>query len=905
MLKRLLFGRRTAQPASFSCSCLLLALLLVGGFRFSAVAQPISGTKAIPGDYVSLTAAFADLTTKGVNGPVVMELQPGYAPTSAETTGGISYGFTGGSTTNTVTIRPASAASNLSIGGTVMGPMFSITGGKNLVLDGRPGGSGNSVPGAALATDLTISNLDTSIGGSAVSFINDANNNVLQHCQLRASTSGATTGAVVYFGAASAGGNSNNTVQYNDIREAGSSFPTAGVLCTGSKNAGNTITGNNIYNFFSTTAHTYGLYLSAAADSWTITSNSFYQTTSRVAPGNFFMYGINASAGFSHTIAGNFIGGLAPGCGAASAPLTISGSAAYKFVGIQLNTITSTAVSSIQGNTVANISWTTSSSTATASGVFSGIYVAAGNANIGTVTGNSIGALALPLSVTLASSTSGAAVNGIAINSAASVGIINVAQNTVANLTGIGKSATVGATVRGIFLASATNAMVSRNRVFNLASTLATTALCYGLDVQATATLANNLVSDLRAPAATGTNALIGINLPSTAASTVNAYYNTVHLANATGTAGSSALYASTAVALALRNNILVNNSAATNATGTAVAYRRSAAGLTSYASASDNNLLYGGSPASPTHLLFSDGATPIPTLAAYKAFMGPTRDQYAVTELPPFQNTTASDVATQATLLHLMPNMASQVEKGGLPIADLLSDFDNELRDASFPDLGADEGSFAILDKNYPYFRYTVLADGPVAASRTFANVVIADPSGLAPISATVGPLLYYRKGSIDNFVATPATAVSGTGNTLTYTFTLNYSLLTGGVAPGDRIEYYLAAQDNAAPSNGGTSPVNNAAPIANTGPPGSALASAYASPSTPNSFVVVAAIPATVYVGSNPGGGAMFYPSLTKAGGLFEALNKNYGSCVERVERRIFGNGSCPGTLPRLSTA
>lgn len=873
MLKRLLFGRRTTPPASFLRSCLLLALLLIGGFGLPAVAQPISGTKVIPGDYASLTAAFADLTAKGVSGPVVMELQPGYAPTSAETAGGISYGFAGGSTTNTVTVRPAGAATNLSIGGTVMGPMFSITGGKNLIVDGRPGGSGAAVSGAASATDLTISNSSTDASSAAVSFINDASGNVLQHCQLRASTSGVTTGAVVYFGASSAGGNSSNTVQYNDIREAGSSFPTVGVLCTGSKNAGNAITGNNVYNFFSTTTTTYGLYLSAVADSWNITGNSFYQTTSRTATSGVVLYGINVSAGSNHTIAGNFIGGLAPGCGAAGSPLTLSSSTANRFVGIHLSTNSTVAASSIQGNTVANIAWTTSSTATGTGGVFSGIYVAAGNANIGTVTGNNIGTLALPISVT--PSASGAVINGISTNSSSTVGTINVAQNTVTNLTGTGKTASIGPVVKGIFLASATSATVSRNRVFNLASTIGTASLCYGLDAQATAaTLANNLIADLRAPAATGTNALVGISLAGTG--TVSAYYNTVHLANGAGAAGSSALYASTAVTLTLRNNILVNNSAAT-ATSLAVAYRRSAAGLTSYASASDNNLLYGGSLASPTHLLFSDGAAAIQILADYKAFVGPARDQYSVTELPPFQNTTASNVAMQATLLHLAAGTPTQVEKGGLPIADFPNDFDNDLRDASFPDLGADEGSFALLDKNYPYFRYALLGSGPVAASRTFANVVIADPSGLAPISATAGPLLYYRKGSTDNFASVPATAVSGTSNTLTYTFTFNYSLLSGGgVAAGDRIEYYLAAQDNAPTPNGGTSPVNNAAPIANTGPPGSALASAYTS--APNSFVVVAAIPAVLYVGTDPGGGATFYPSLTKAGGLFEALNNNY---------------------------
>ena len=50
-----------------------------------------------------------------------------------------------------------------------------------------------------------------------------------------------------------------------------------------------------------------------------------------------------------------------------------------------------TTATSVQGNTIANIVWRSSSSATTLPGVWSGIYVAAGNVNVGTVTGNTIG----------------------------------------------------------------------------------------------------------------------------------------------------------------------------------------------------------------------------------------------------------------------------------------------------------------------------------------------------------------------------------------------------------------------------------------------------------------------------------------------------------------------------------
>ena len=117
--------------------------------------------------------------------------------------------------------------------------------------------------------------------------------------------------------------------------------------------------------------------------------------------------------------------------------------------------------------------------------------------------------------------------------------------------------------------------------------------------------------------------------------------------------------------------------------------------------------------------------------------------------------------------------------------------------------------------------------------------------------------PRLYFSKGGV-TFFSTPGVLSSGTGTNGNWTFTINNSLL-GGVANGDRIFYFVVAQDilgNTSSSPGGNSTVTNVNTVTN-------ITSAYA-------YYVNAAIASVVTV---PG----TYPSLTLAGGLFEAINRS----------------------------
>ena len=103
----------------------------------------ISGTKTVGtgGDFATLAAAATFLNANGVNGPLILELLPTY--TSGSETFPITFNnITGDSGTNTITVRPQTGATALSISGSNTTATIDLNGAQNIILDGRPGGTG-------------------------------------------------------------------------------------------------------------------------------------------------------------------------------------------------------------------------------------------------------------------------------------------------------------------------------------------------------------------------------------------------------------------------------------------------------------------------------------------------------------------------------------------------------------------------------------------------------------------------------------------------------------------------------------------------------------------------------------------------------------------------------------------
>lgn len=293
----------------------------------------------------------------------------------------------------TLTIRPSSASERLIEGG-VNEAMINLNGADRVTFDGRFNGSGKY---------LRIRN--TNNNNPTFTLINDATNNTLTYCYIESgnqnTNSFSAIGTILFGTTTGSQGNDNNTISYCDIRDRSdaNANPAYSICSFGTTtsaavyNSGNQILNNNIYNFWKNGAFCGAVNLgTGTGDNWVISGNSFYQTVINISTSNssggwnvvFLNYtGIN-----NCTVSGNYIGGSAPNCGGTPWTTSTTGNGSLQFPGIRA-AVGSVTASSIQGNTIANLDF----STRTSNGAFPfvGILVEAGIVNVGDVTGNIIG----------------------------------------------------------------------------------------------------------------------------------------------------------------------------------------------------------------------------------------------------------------------------------------------------------------------------------------------------------------------------------------------------------------------------------------------------------------------------------------------------------------------------------
>ncbi|MEJ7738951.1 MAG: hypothetical protein WKF97_16115 [Chitinophagaceae bacterium] len=353
----------------------------------------------------------------------------------------------------------------------------------------------------------------------------------------------------------------------------------------------------------------------------------------------------------------------------------------------------------IYSNTINNLSSSGGTST-----TVTGISVSGGTTK--SIYQNIISGLSANSSTT-GNATTLLSVNGIWISSGST---INAYENTISGL--IANAITTG-TINGIAITGGITVAAYRNKIYDLSSgsnAIITLGGVNGVQVSgstANAALAirNNIIGDLRATSASVADPIRGVSMISTGAtSTINVYYNTIYLnAVSSGTNfGSTGIYhtgnaTSTVAKLEMINNIIYNGSTP-NGAGLTVAYRRSNSTLTNYGTTSNNNLFYAGTPGTG-RLLFYDGVNSDQTLAAYKTRMS-TRDAASISEDLIAVGNFLSAVGPSVNYLHMDDTKASGVKSGGINIAGLAIDFDNDVRQGNpgytgtgtAPDIGADE---------------------------------------------------------------------------------------------------------------------------------------------------------------------------------------------------------------------
>jgi hypothetical protein len=409
-----------------------------------------------------------------------------------------------------------------------------------------------------------------------------------------------------------------------------------------------------------------------------------------------------------------------------------------------------------------------------------------------TVTGNSIGPV-----------TNGGAITGINFGTSGA-GVTYAFSNSFNGLTGTGTGIVSAINAGG---SAAGRRDIYKHDIYNLQNNNAGGSV-FGIIVSSgTINVFNNFIRDLKAPVCSlATDGVRGISITSiTATSGVRIYYNSIYLnAVSTGTNfSSSAIFhtnstTGTTAELDMRNNVFVNVSVP-QGTGVTAAFRRSAvnAALNNYSTLSNNNDFYAGTPG-PNNLIFFDGTNADQTIADFKARVTP-RETSSFSENPPFL-----DPVTPPYNLHMNPSIATQTESGGTPVSSPIAitlDFDGDSRNATTPDVGADEFNGIPLDLSAPVISYTPLLNTGSTSARIL-NATITDLSGV-PTSGIGLPVLYWKK----NYDGTWTGATAGTPTGSEYPFTFG-----AGVVMGDTVFYYIVAQDNAVPPNVGAFPSGGA---------------------------------------------------------------------------------------------
>ncbi len=326
-------------------------------------------------DYTTLQLAFTAINNGSITGAIVLQITGSITDNNSAV---LNASGSGSASYTSINIYPT--ITGITLSGNYGGPLIDFNGADNVTIDGRVNATG-------LTIDMTISNISTSGGNtSTIRFINDATYNTIKYCTLQGSATNSNSGIIFFSTTTTAAGNSNNTIDHNVITCAGSNRPYVGIYSIGGGtyfNSSNTISNNNIYNVLTSNIETDYINLGTYNTAWTITGNSFYETTSNIPSSgqNLNIIYINATSGINFTISNNYIGGNAPLCGGT----WTKGSGGNTFYFMQIRVGTGTA-SNIQGNTIKNINFTNSNNYNCY-----GIDVYAGYVNIGTTAGNCIG----------------------------------------------------------------------------------------------------------------------------------------------------------------------------------------------------------------------------------------------------------------------------------------------------------------------------------------------------------------------------------------------------------------------------------------------------------------------------------------------------------------------------------
>lgn len=568
--------------------------------------------------------------------------------------------------------------------------------------------------------------------------------------------------------------------------------------------------------------------------------------------------GIEVSATFNNpvTISGNTVGSatLANSIQGVSSSLGATG-----VIGIMLNGATGAAITA-SNNIIGNFSVFNQAFVAT--NALKGIYITGTSSISTTVNGNSIRNLRIDAPNNTLGDNS--VINGI-VNSSSGTGSQFISNNTIHSLRST-YNGPVANTVMGLYYNSSNTGGTSRvdKNVIHSLETGSTNnfTLQTGINLgtsSSTVQIWNNFIRLGVNVDGTMNNAnatFYGLLKQNTANTSI--LHNTVYIAGSpatTDTTGlSAAFYKFNSSSIdSVMNNIFANARSNTSGTGEHYSvYVNNTTGLRSDANIYRANGTGG--------ILFRMGFTRITAIQNWRAQQKPF-DQRSAVGNPSFN----AGITNGAATINFTLAAASPAATAAIPLSYVTTDQGGNTRGAT-PAIGSyDVGLSALTattDIYNPVFNLTAL--GNRASANTAVNAVVVTDIGTGvPTSGATAPKLWYRNSTTASAWASVApTSFTGTGNNVNFIYNFNWTLVGGTPAVNDRIKYYFVAADAATVPNIWYSNYSAIDPIHST------VAVQTTAPANADSFLIVAALPSTFNI-------PVDYPSLTGAGGLFNAIN------------------------------
>ncbi len=444
-----------------------------------------------------------------------------------------------------------------------------------------------------------------------------------------------------------------------------------------------------------------------------------------------------------------------------------------------------------------------------------------------------------------------------------------ITNNTVRDIS-------VGYSCYGSYHVSSNNTLIRNNKFYNLRSNSTSGYGVYGIYISSgnSDTLVNNVIYNLTSTNYSSTSTLNPYAIYIAGGTGHVLYHNSVHLygtqsGSNTSATRSACLYvsSSSATGMIIRNNVFANGLVGLSGSSSYCVYFSANPSTITM----NNNCYYAYGTYGKLGYYTSDRLT----LGDWQT--ATSQDANSIASNPIFN---ANNV--------LVPFTGSPLQNAGAAIAAFNVDILGVTRSATTPTIGAYE---QVGDIAGPAITFT-----PINNTTSLTNRVLTDFANITDLSgvnnSTNPPRLYYKKQSnantyVDNTSATNGWKyVVGTQNGNNWSFTINNSLINGGVATADVIEYFVVAQDNFTTANVGSTATLN------TSPSSVALIAANF-PVTGSSKYTLA----TPYSGTIEVGTGKTITSLTGANGLFNALNN--GALVGNLNVNITSDLTEDGTV------